>query len=110
MARFRVSVVASYAPTERRLDLFGVEMMAQPDDVRRRILDWVSGAPGWSAEHDKTIDPPRLTVQVLYENVDAPTEWDARADGQSMFRDECAAAELPDAESVLAHAAPVNSD
>jgi hypothetical protein len=117
MPQFRVRVVASYPPTEPTggpfdtSHLFATEAtLTQSQEVRRRLYDWVSEGSGRTMTTDHEINPPRLTLEVVYDDVEAPTKWDAEVDGRSMFREEVAADGLPTAESVVAHAeqAPPN--
>jgi hypothetical protein len=110
MPRFRVRVVASYPP-DHVLPPYRDTLVYTPDErrvqsaeVKRRLSDWVSARDGRRLTGDHGIDPPRLTLEVTYDDIEAPSEWDARVDAQSMFSEECERDELPEPESVLAHA------
>ena len=70
------------------------------------LYDWVSEGSGRTVTADHEIDPPRLTLEVVYDDVEAPTKCD-EVDGRSMFREEVAVDGLPTAESVVAHAEQV---
>ncbi len=110
MPRFRVRVVASYPPDKvlppyrDTLVYTPGERHVQSAEVKRRLSDWVSARDGRSLTDDHGIDPPRLTLQVTFDELEAPSEWDARVDAQSRFREECKRDALPETESVLAHA------
>ncbi len=106
MPRYRVRVVASYAPTEPTggpfdsSHLFEMEeTTTQSQAVRKRVTDWVESGNGRRAVVDHEIDPPRLTATAIYEGVDAPSEWDAKIAGVALFRSE----DLPEPESVVPH-------
>ncbi|MFI4977910.1 MAG: hypothetical protein ACHQC8_04440 [Solirubrobacterales bacterium] len=118
MARFRVNVVASYAPTEPlgpEYALFdaGPELK-QPDAIRDALWAWSERAAAASTdllvvkevevEEDAGLQPFRLTLTVGCE-IEAPSEWDARSDAASWFRERCEEDALPEAESVIANAA-----
>lgn len=110
MPRFRVRVVASYPPDKvlppyrDTLVYTPGERRVQSAEVKRQLSDWVSARDGRRLTDDHGIDPPRLTLEVTYDGLDAPSEWDARIDAQAMFREEAERDELPEPESVLAHA------
>jgi hypothetical protein len=110
MSRFRVRVVASYPP-DHVLPPYRDPLVYTPDEprvqsaeVKRPLSDSVSARDGRRLTGDHGIDPPRLTLEVTYDDIEAPSEWDARVDAQSMFREECERDGLPEPESILAHA------
>ena len=43
-----------------------------------------------------------MTLQVIYLDVDAPSEWDARVDGCSFLREELNRADLPQPDTIFA--------
>ena len=106
MPKFRVTVVASYAPTlpiDRKDALvYTGPTLTQPREVKARLGAWVESREGRTLIGDHAIDPPRLTVKVVYE-LDAPSEWDAGVDACSLFAEESAAGDLPEPETVVAH-------
>ena len=111
MPLFRVTVVSSYAPIEPTggpLDtshLFDTDAtLTQALGVKRCLQDWVSRRDGRRLTESHEIDPPRLTLEVDYNDIDAPSEWDARTDGLALFREDAGADSLPEAESVVATA------
>jgi hypothetical protein len=105
---FRVRVVASYPPTKRvhRKDtlVYRGERLVQPGEVKERLGEWVEAAPGRKLSISHAVDPPLLTVEVIYDRVDAPSEWEAEVDGKSMFDEQSAADALPEPETVVPHA------
>jgi hypothetical protein len=82
-----------------------------PDAVRDALWAWIqAGTKGEAADNlqvmnvgfdeDGNMQPFRLTLTVACE-VEAPSEWDARTDALSWFRER----ELPAPETVVANAA-----
>ena len=111
MPLYRVRVVASYAPTEPTggpsaagHPLATEATLTQSREVEQCLRDWALKGSGRTITSDHRIDPRRLTVEVVYDDLDAPTKWDAEVDGKSMFHEEVAVDGLPNAESVVAHA------
>jgi hypothetical protein len=109
MPPFCVKVVASYPATEvvskeDSLVYTAGEQRAQSGEVKLKLGDWVSAKEGRKLTGSYAIEPPRLTLEVTYDEIDAPPEWDARVDGISLFREESSDAELPEPETVVAHA------
>ena len=109
MPFFRATVTASYKPTEPLSGttdtLFAMEdTVTQPKEICDAIDDWVNAGSGRTSAYDQHIDPPRFTLTVVYDQIDAPSEWDAEVDGKSLFREETAAANLPEPETVVAEA------
>ncbi len=117
MARFGVNLVASYTPTESlgpEYALFdaGPELK-QPDAVRDALWAWSERAAAASTdlvivkevevEEDADLQPFGLTITVAC-HIEAPSEWDARSDAASWFRERCEEDGLPQAESVVANA------
>ena len=108
MPTFRVTVTASLRHTDLRAgktrrNPFSMEdTSAPPAGLVRALNEWVSSAPGRSVESDQSIDPPRATVLVVYDDVDAADAWEARVDSESRFRDECVVVDRAEWESVLA--------
>ncbi len=119
MPEFPINVVASYEPTEPmappEYPLFDAgPALKVPDATRDALQAWgehvvkQQGHDGLRVtnmawEEDGSLLPARLTMTVTCE-VEAPTEWDARADALSWFHAECEASALPDLESVVANA------
>lgn len=88
-------------------------MFAVPDratqarEVSDRLNQWVSdeSAVGRRSLRDLAeFDERLLIAQVVYDDVDAPSEWDAEVDGRAMFRDQAIVDQLPEAETLVAHA------
>ncbi len=108
MPKFRVTLVASYAPTlpiDRKDALaYAGPTLTQPREVKERLGAWVERREGRALIGDHAIDPPRLTVRVVYDELDAPSEWDVGVDARSLFVEESAADDLPEPETVVAHA------
>jgi hypothetical protein len=119
MAVFRIDVVASYSPTEPMTPAAGYPLLdagpavKPPDAIRAALWAWsehVSDDPDRRLRiADVAIEeagmplPARLTMTVTCA-IGAPTEWDARTDAISLFREECVAEQLPTPESVVANA------
>ena len=99
MPKFRVTIVASYAPTlpiDRKDALvYTGPTLTQPQEVESR--------EGRTLIGDYVIDPPRLTLKVVYNEFDAPSEWEAGVDARSLFAEESVADDLPSPETVVAH-------
>jgi len=104
--RFRVKVTASYSPTDSAESLTGHRVAVQPREWSKQLGDWVSEAPAPGEERsvtdDATIDPQRLTLTVVYSDIEAPSEWDARVDATFRFREAISVADLPEPETVVA--------
>lgn len=123
MPIFRINVVASYEPTEPMTPAEGYPLLdagpavKPPDAVRDALWAWSERVPveqhdddtdrlrviDVTVTEDASISPARLTMEVACD-IDAPTEWDAKTDAISLFREECKAAQLPAPESVVANA------
>jgi len=122
MTVFRINVVASYEPTEPMVPpeyplLDARPALKAPDETRDALLAWGELVVARSGEgtsrlrvidvtmtEDHNILPARLTMALACE-IDAPTEWDARTDATSLFREECETAEMPMPESIVANVA-----
>jgi hypothetical protein len=103
MTVFQINVVASYSPTEPMTPAEGYPLLdaepavKPPDAIRAALWAWsehVSDDPDRRLRiTDVAIEeagiplPARLTMTVTCE-IDAPTEWDARTDAVSLFREE----------------------
>jgi len=116
VSRFTIDVVASYAPTEQLgpdyplLDA-GPELKP-PEAVHDALWAWVQATDikregtddlqvnDITLEDDASAQPFRLTLTITCE-VEAPSEWDARADALAWFREQ----DLPEPETVVANAA-----
>jgi hypothetical protein len=108
MPLFRVTVTASLKPTEYRDGTAGRFWMpgcAPPAASIETLFEWVSIEPGRSIESDAIIDPQRATVTVVYNDVDAPDEREARLECESRFLEECDVVEPSEWETVVAVAA-----
>ena len=107
MPKFRVTLVASYAPTlpiDRKDALvYTGPTLTQPQEVKERLGAWVESREGRTLIGDYVIDPPRLTLKVVYNEFDAPSEWEAGVDARSLFAEESVADDLPSPETVVAH-------
>ncbi|HTZ64848.1 MAG TPA: hypothetical protein VMB51_12160 [Solirubrobacteraceae bacterium] len=88
--------------------------LKQSDTVRDSLWAWSERAAAASTdmlvvkdmevEEDAGLQPFRLMMTVAWE-IEAPSEWDARSDAASWFRERCEQDRLPEAESVVANAA-----
>jgi len=121
MPIFRIDAVASYPATEPMTYENGYALMDSgpalkpPNEVFEALWTYWSNREqtedtdrlrvvNVGVAEDGTFLPSRLTMTVACD-IDAPTEFDARIDAMSLFREECEAEQLPTPETVVANEA-----